>query len=163
MRSLAAILLLATSAAPALADDEHEEGHEEHHHHHMNHVAQFLGATSGLGDMSTTHFTVGADFEHRLPFLHEVGVGVLVDSAIASSTETLLAGFVAVHPFEGLMLLGAAGVAVTGLGHDGHLGLRAGAAYFVPVGAFSIGPAVSVDHVDGENALVYGVSIGTGF
>ncbi len=157
MRALAIAISLTIWTAPALADDE------EHVHHHANHVALILGATSGLGDAGTTHFTVGADFEHRLAFLHEVGVGVLVDSAIASSTETLLAGFVAVHPVGGLMLLGAAGVAVTGLGHDGHLGLRAGAAYFVPVGEFSVGPAVSVDRVDGETALVYGVSIGTGF
>jgi hypothetical protein len=166
VRSSAHLIILATclSTAPALADDEHEEHAEEHeHHHHVNHVALFLGATSTLGDMSATHFTIGADYEHRLPFLHEVGVGVLVDSAIASETETLLAGFVAVHPIGGLMLLGAAGAAVTGLGHDGHLGLRAGAAYFFPVGELSVGPEVSLDHVNGENAVVYGISAGTGF
>ena len=167
MRSHATVIILAAclSTTAARADEHEEAGHEEHEHehHHQNHVALFLGATSTLGDMSATHFTVGADYEHRLPFLHEVGVGVLVDSSIASETETLLAGFVAVHPVGGLMILGAAGAAVTGLGHDGHLGLRAGAAYFFPVGAFSIGPEVSVDRVNGENAVVYGVSVGTGF
>jgi hypothetical protein len=61
------------------------------------------------------------------------------------------------------MLLGGAGAVMTGLGNDGHFGLRGGAAYFVPVGTFSVGPVVSIDHVAGENAVVYGASFGTGF
>ncbi len=165
MRSSTLAIILATlfASAPAFADEEGEHAEHEHEHHHMNHVALFLGATSGLGDMGSTHFTVGADYEHRLPFMRELGVGVLVDSAIAKDTETLLAGFVAVHPVGGLMILGAVGVAVTGLGHDGHVGLRGGVAYFIPIGAFSVGPEVSFDRVHGENAVVYGVSAGTGF
>ena len=165
MRPSTPVIILATclACAPALADEDVHEEHEEHEHHHANHVAVFAGATSTLGDMSATHVTVGADFEHRLPFAHVIGVGALVDSSIGSDTETLIAGFVALHPYAGLMVLGGVGVAMTNLAKDGHLGLRAAAAYFVPLGAFSIGPEVSLDRVAGENAVVFGISAGTGF
>jgi hypothetical protein len=33
----------------------------------------------------------------------------------------------------------------------------------VPVGELSVGPVVSLDHVAGENAIVYGLAAGSGF
>jgi hypothetical protein len=167
--SLLVVALVTTPGAVARADEGAHAGGEEAaehhpHHHHDNHVALFLGATSGLGDMATTHFTVGADYERRLPFASRlIGIGGLVDSAIGTDVETLIAPFVSVHPIGGLMVLGAVGVAVTGLGHNGHVGLRGGAAYFIPIGGFAAGPVVNVDHVAGETAIVYGASLGAGF
>jgi hypothetical protein len=165
---LAVLSILAATtlySLPVFADDGGEAAeHEEHEPHHTNHVAIFVGGTTSLGDGSTTHFTLGADYEHRLPFMHELGVGVLIDSAIGSdATETLLAGFVAYHPIAGLMIYGGIGDAFTGFVKDGHLGLRGAAAYFMEVGKFSLGPEVSFDRVDGENAIVYGLSAGRGF
>jgi hypothetical protein len=161
MRSVAFVLLLA--GAPAFAE-EAGEGHAEEHHHHENHVAIFAGATTGLGDNSTTHFTLGADYERRLNFVtHALGIGVLVDSAFGDDVETLVAGFVSLHPVTGLMVYGGAGAAFLGAGHDATFTLRGGAAYFFELGKFSLGPAASIDHVSGENAIVYGLSGGTGF
>jgi hypothetical protein len=165
MRAVAIALVLA-STTPAFAGEETgEAAHEEHeHHHHENHVAVFLGATTFLGDMSATHFTIGADYERRLTFInHMVGAGVLVDSSIGDETETLIAGFVAVHPVTGLMLLGGVGTAFTGAGDNAVFAVRGSAAYFFPVGTFSVGPVVSIDHANGESAIVYGVSGGAGF
>ena len=69
----ASIMVLCVVAAPAFAEEE-KEGLE--HHHHENHVAVFAGATTGLGDKSETHFTIGADYERRLTFItHQLGVG----------------------------------------------------------------------------------------
>ena len=162
--ALASLLLLAHSPAASAEEhaDEEAEGHE--HHHHENHVAIFLGATTGLVDTHPTHATVGADYERRLPFADRmIGVGALVDSSFGDAVETIIAPFVAVHPVGGLMVMGAVGVAVTGAFHDGHVALRGGAAYFFPIGGFSIGPEVNVDRVNGETAVVYGVSGGIGF
>ena len=170
-RSCAAIALVVLAHTASARADEHEagaeaEGHE--HHHHENHVAVFVGATTTLVDTDPTHATIGIDYERRLPFADRmIGVGALVDAQIVheaeTEVETIIAPFVAIHPMGGLMILGAAGVAVTGAGHNGHLALRGGAAYFFPVGGFSVGPEVNVDHVNGENAVVYGVSAGMGF
>ena len=166
-----ASLVLFAHTAPARADEheasEEAEGHE-HHHHHENHVAIFVGATTGLVDTHPTHATIGVDYERRLPFADRmIGVGALVDAQIVheaeTEVETIIAPFVAVHPVGGLMILGAVGVAMTGAGHNGHLALRGGAAWFFPVGTFSVGPEVNLDHVDGHNAVVYGVSGGMGF
>jgi hypothetical protein len=166
VRFVAFALVLAI-AAPAFADEELiEPDHEHEHHHHENHVAVFVGGTTGLGDEGTTKVTIGADYEHRLPFLHEVGVGALVDSAVGSDTSTLLAGFIAVHPYEGLMVYGGAGVDVLNAFKEPHFAVRGAVAYFVPIGPMSAGPEISFDHVfvaGGENAIVYGLSAGMGF
>ncbi len=158
-------LAVVLAAAPVLAEEEAAgEAHEEEHHHHENHVAIFLGATTGLGDTGTTRFTAGADYERRLSFIsHIVGAGVLVDAAIGSETETLIAGFVAVHPVTGLMILGAVGAAVTGAFKDAAFGLRGGAAYFFTVGSVAIGPEVNVDYANKEIAIVAGLAVGMGF
>ncbi len=163
-RSFIAVLATLAASAPAFADDAHEDADPEHYaddaHHHADHIALFGGATAPLRDDDRTHFTAGADYEHRLPFAHVIGVGALVD--FNTVRETLLAGFVAVHPIGGLMVLGAVGVGTTGFVHDGRLGLRAGVAYFIPIGELSIGPVVSFDRSGSDNAIVYGVAVGSG-
>lgn len=157
----ASFVLLCLLAAPAFAEEEKEE-----HHHHENHVAVFAGGTTSLGDKSETKFTIGADYERRLTFItHDLGVGVLVDSALGSDTETFIAGFVAYHPapIRGLMVMAGAGAVILNAGDASVFGVRGGAAYFVEMGGFSLGPAVSIDHANGENAVVYGLSAGKGF
>ena len=159
------VSIVAGAVAPALAEEAGgAEGAEPAEPHHMNHVAVFVGGTTSLGDDSTTHFTLGADYERRLDAItHHLGIGALVDAAIGSDTETLAAGFVAVHPVTGLMLLGAAGVVFTGAGHDGAFALRGAAAYFFEVHELSVGPEVSVDRANSETAVVYGLTVGKGF
>lgn len=167
MRAIPVALALSLLGATAHADrtePEAPEAEPEHHHHHENHLAVFAGATTGLGDMSETAVTVGADYERRLTFIdHRLGVGALADFAFGTETETLMAGFVAFHPIEGLMILGGAGVAMVGAGDHSAFAVRANAAYFVELGGFSVGPAVSFDHANGESALVYGLAAGKGF
>jgi hypothetical protein len=153
-------LALVLAVTPAFAEEEATG--EAEHHHHENHVAVFLGATTGLGDMGTTRFTVGADYERRLTFIsHMVGAGVLVDAAIGSEIETLVAGFLAVHPVTGLMIYGGVGAAITSAATN--LGLRGAAAYFFELGKISLGPEVSVDYAAKEASIVFGAAAGLGF
>ena len=141
-----------------------EEAVEEEHVHHENHAGVFVGATTGLGEGSTTQLTLGAEYEHRLSFItHKLGAGVLIDSALGEGTETLVAAFVAVHPAQGLMLLGGAGVVMVGFGDNTAFAVRGGAAYFFELGKVAVGPAVNIDHANGESAIVYGVAGGMGF
>ena len=159
----ASLVLVCLLAAPAFAEEEKEE---QEHHHHENHVAVFAGGTTSLGDKSETKFTIGADYERRLTFItHDLGVGVLVDSALGSETETFIAGFVAYHPapIKGLMIMAGAGEVILNANDASAFAVRGGAAYFMEMGGFSLGPAVSIDHANGENAVVYGLSAGKGF
>ena len=160
MRALLGLSILVVSAT-AFA----EEAVEEEHHHHENHAGIFVGATTSLGDKSDTGFTLGAEYERRLSFIdHRIGAGVLVDTAfIAGEKETLLAGFVAFHPYQGLMIMGAAGTVFTGAFDNSVFAVRGGAAYFFELGKVALGPAVNLDHANGENAVVYGVAAGAGF
>src|SRR2546423_10871622 len=152
MRALVVASLLCS--CPVFA----EEAAEEEHVHHENHAGVFAGATTGLGDASTTHVTIGAEYERRLTFInHKLGAGVLIDSAFGDVTETLVVGFVAVHPVQGLMLLGGAGAVMTGFGDNATFAVRGGAAYFFELGKLAVGPAVNIDHANGESAIVYGV------
>jgi outer membrane scaffolding protein for murein synthesis (MipA/OmpV family) len=156
-RLLALVIVLSTT--PAVAE---EPGEAPEHHHHENHVAVFVGATTGFGDMVTTRFTIGADYERRLTFLtHMLGAGALVDVAIGNETETLVAGFLAFHPVTGLMILGGVGAAITS--SNTALGLRGSVAYYFTLGRISLGPQVSVDYANKETAIVYGASAGLGF
>jgi len=161
MRALCGLAILLASTT-AFAD---EEVAAEEHHHHENHAGIFVGLTTGLGDNSSTYFTLGAEYERRLTFIdHRLGAGVLIDTAFAEGEkETLAAGFVAFHPYQGLMILAAAGTVFTGAGDNAVFAVRGGAAYFLELGKVAVGPAVNLDHANGENALVYGVAAGAGF
>jgi len=159
MRFVFGLSILVVSAT-AFAEEAVEE-----EHHHDNHAGIFVGATTGLGDNSSTSFTLGAEYERRLPFMGRLfGAGLLIDTAFASGEkETLAAGFVALHPYEGLMIMAAAGTVFTGAGDNAVFAVRGGAMYHFELGKVAVGPAVNLDHANGENALVYGVAAGAGF
>jgi len=165
-----AALVLNTAALSAQGHEEHGEhaGHEGHNHH----LSVFLGMTS-IPASSVNGFTVGADYEYRLPFANRLlGIGVLADFAFPTDTTmTVLAGFIGIHPFEGLKLLVAPGyemvTVTTAHGSHSHSGfmLRGSVGYDIMFGSFSVTPIVSVDYVLDTKAVayVYGIAAGIGF
>jgi hypothetical protein len=142
------------AAAPQAAHHDDHAGH----HYYPNHVAVFgAGLTSNLGHSSHT-YTLGADYERRFGAF---GVGGLVESVFASHRETIVAGLLTLHPWEGLKVFAGAGQ----LSEDDHSNFlkRIGAGYDFHFGRASLTPSLSLDLVHGEELLVYGVSFGLGF
>jgi len=126
--------------------------------HHPNHLALFLGTTHAEGE---DEFTVGVDFEHRLPKSRFFGVGGFVDHAGGALDSTIVAAAAFVH-FPSKLRLQVA----PGIGHahgDNEPLVLIGLAYEFGWKRLSLSPEYSVDFVDGEQASVYGVAIGFGF
>jgi hypothetical protein len=166
---LALVFLLVLMPTDLFAD-EAEHSHEEktHPHHHRHHAALFLGGThadveieteGGIREESEDAFTVGVDYEYRVspPF----GVGGLVEYAAGDLETTILAGALFIHPVGGLKFVLAPGVEHEG--DENEFLFRAGVYYDFFFGNFSIAPTISVDFVDGEEDLVYGISLGYGW
>jgi len=131
---------------------------------HDNHVAIFAGLTHAEGENA---FTLGADYERRLPGDASMfGVALLVDATVQekgdSHKHTIYAGGVMIHPWEGLKLGAFGGVErPDGEGNKGFV--RGTVGYDIPMGHMSLTPGVSVDRAGGHTAVVYGVSLGYGF
>jgi hypothetical protein len=90
-----------------------------------------------------------------------LGLGALFDAVLGDEKEYIVAPFVAIHPFAGLKLAGAPGLAFA---HGTrHFVLRGTAAYDIHVASFSLSPTVSADLIEGHLAMVYGLSVGLGF
>jgi hypothetical protein len=99
------------------------------------------------------------DYEYRLS--PDFGVGALVDHAWGHPDATVAAAAVFVHPWRGLRLLAAPGIEYS---HgEGEFLIRVGAAYEFHRGSWTVAPTVNVDFVDGDEALVYGLTFGYGF
>lgn len=153
LRQFIQILLGATFLAymPLLAAAPH--GELKHHH-----VGIFLGDSDerGGGD----HFTYGLEYEYR--FNQEFGAGAVyeyVDGAHDSDGVSVALAALYYHPYAGWRLGAGAGREKVHGSHGGYETLyRVGAAYDFHVGKIGIAPDVSLDRVDGENVLVYGVA-----
>jgi len=79
---------------------------------HKNHLGLFLGSTSNL-DAKHTDFTLGADYEYRLPFAHGlVGIGFIGDVVLAEHKEMLFMGSVIYHPLGSLKFYVGNGLAL---------------------------------------------------
>jgi hypothetical protein len=148
--------------------EEAAHGHKEAAHRHRHHVALFAGGTHAdieieeagiVREESEDAFTVGLDYEYRLRPLF--GVGGLVEYAGGDLETTIVAGALFIHPVGGLKFILAPGVEHEG--DENEFLFRAGVYYDFFFGNFSITPTFSVDFVDGEEDLVYGVSFGYGF
>jgi hypothetical protein len=137
------------------------QDHGASHGHHKNHAGLFLGATRLEGHSS---FTVGADYERRLPVAHErFGAGALIDAAVGDEPEhVILAATISVRPVEPLKLVAGPGVQFSH-GHRDAL-FRVGAAVDLPlIQSLTISPGVFFDFAGGHRAMVIGVTIGRGF
>ena len=141
------MLGLMMMSEPGLADED--EGH------HRNHLSLFVGATHAEGNDEAT---VGLEYEYRLN--EQFGVGALLDHAGGDVDSTIVAGAVFFHPYEGLLLLAAAGNEHTH--HGDELVLRAGIGYEFEIGdGWTLTPLLNFDFVENEETKeVYGISIG---
>lgn len=130
----------------------------EEKRHHRNHLSVFAGATHAEG---SDEATIGLEYEYRLN--ERFGVGALLDHAGGDLDSTIVAGVVFFHPYEGLLLLAAAGNEHTH--HGDELVLRAGIGYEFELGAgWTLTPLLNFDFVEHEETKeVYGVSIGRHF
>ena len=183
-----AVGLARLPAGAADGHDDHGGGeahhgahHEAHHGHHARHLAVFSGVTRASGE---SDFTLGADFEYRLPhFEGLLGVGALVDATFGDGGHVIVAAPLFVHPHGGVKLVAAPGIERVdggGKGHGGdHAGkalaggggkgshteflFRLGVGYDLHLGGWSLTPAYNVDFVDGHRASVIGVNVGFGF
>ncbi|MEP1470133.1 MAG: hypothetical protein ABJK25_04105 [Halieaceae bacterium] len=136
-------------------------GEDSHFKHHT--VGVFLGDSderSG-GD----HFTVGVEYEYK--FNPKFGAGVVFETTDgAHDGDGVSVGLAALyyHPYAGWRLGAGLGTEKIHGSHGGYESLyRVGVAYDFHVGKFGIAPDVSLDRVDGENILVYGLVFSYGF
>jgi len=149
-------------------EDSHEEGEHERHH-----IGIFFGATTNLDD-EETDFSLGLDYEYRL--LPQLGIGLLGEVTFAENEVFIVGVPIFLHPSKGLILGVAPGVEISDeiaeteaeggeqlLETKTNFLLRFIAAYEMEFNGLTLAPTVSLDLVDGEESLVYGISLGKGF
>ena len=152
---LGLVLALILTVVPASA--QHVNEHKVHHP--RSHLALFVGNTQLEGH---SRFTLGADFEYRLPVLHDrIGVGALAEAVFGEHRATILGGAIFVHPVGNVKVLLAPSVEFSE-GHKEFL-FRSGLGYDLHLGQVSVTPSASLDYVSGHVVQVYGVSLGMSF
>jgi len=165
--------------------------HEEHGahdavHHHSHHIGVFNGFTSDLGDHN--EFTLGLDYVYSLPVASpRLGIGAFGEILFAEHKEYLLGVPLVIKPAGNLFFHTAPGIVIVDEGtseennhetthlaktadegteaasSNNHFLFRLGAGYGVDLGNISLTPTVNFDFVDGEEFLVFGISLGKGF
>lgn len=166
------IVMVIGTALIAYAEGGRNDSHESPAHqgeaHHDNHVAVFLGATHNL-DHEQTDFTVGAEYERQLT--DQLGLGVFAEEIFADNEETILGGLALYH-LDAVRLFAGPGVVFAKHSTAGHhdederkseLLLRVGCGYDFHADKYSVTPTLSIDYIDGDYAIVFGVGTGLGF
>ncbi len=171
------LFLLTTTAVNCLA--EHEETHSEgeHESHGRHHAALFLGATTDFEE-EETDFSLGADYEFRV--LPQLGIGLLGEVTFAEEEVFIVGAPILFHPNARIVLGVAPGLEIVdemsgeheGIAPEGEEAetetettflLRLIGGYELELSSFTLTPTVSLDLVDGDASLVYGISFGKGF
>lgn len=185
--SIACFINLA-GASGSVEHSSHGRGHGGGHAS-LNHVALFSGATTNFAH-DATDFTLGLDYERRLPWADGMfGVGLFAESIFAEHSEYLFGLPLFAHPYEGLKIYAAPAVIIAEVPADAHGGghsfdkfkrdfplasddetnsetkfvVRVGLGYDFHVNRISLGPLFEVDYMDGDWAGIYGLSFGFGF
>lgn len=99
---LLALMFLIPLGLIAQEDTENGENTEEvelsEDHFSVYHAGIFLGATTNL-EHDATDFTLGLDYEYRLPYIDYLfGVGFVIEAVFAEHKESILAIPVTIHP-----------------------------------------------------------------
>jgi len=136
--------------------EEAEHSPAEGGHAHRHHVALFLGATHTDEE---DEFSIGVDYEYRLNPL--LGLGGIAEYTGGEHETAIAAAALFIHPFKMLRLVLGPGFEFEG--DEKEFLLRVGAAYQILVGKLTLAPELNVDFVDGNENLVYGISLGLGF
>lgn len=159
--ALVAAIYLIITAPPLLAAEQTQAAHPDAGHYHLNGVGLFLG-----GIYEDTHhgsenaFTIGFSYERRLSAL--LGVGGFYEYAAGDIDKWSIGVPLFIHPYHAWRLQLA-----PGLEHreskDVFL-FRIGVSYdFMISKQWFLVPEVNVDLVDGEEAFVFGLTLGFGF
>ncbi len=146
------VLVVTGMAVSAQAQEKATSAGSEQHY-----LSGFLG---GSKDGSKSGFTFGALYEYRLDDMF--GVGGLIEQAEGDFDDTLLGVPFFIHPFdEGLRFVVAPGLEFNG---STDFFIRTGVGYDFEVGdGWILTPKVSVDWVDRDETIVYGLNIGRRF
>ncbi|UCE49348.1 MAG: hypothetical protein JSW47_04235 [Phycisphaerales bacterium] len=160
INSMIALSLVAGLLAVAPAEAEHSE-HSGSGHYHLNMFEIFLGNTYEDGDHGSENgFTIGLTYEHRLSEL--LGFGGFYEYAAGDFDKWSIGVPLFIHPHEGWRFALA-----PGLEHrdsDDEFLFRTGVGYeFELSEKWVMLPEFNVDFVDGEEALVFGLTFGLGF
>jgi len=148
---LCVVLVVAGMAVSAQAQAKATGTGSETHY-----LSGFLG---GSKDGSKSGFTFGALYEYRLEEMF--GIGGLIEQAEGDFDDTLLGVPFFIHPYEGLRFVVAPGLEFNG---STDFFLRTGVGYDFEVGSgWVLTPKVSVDWVDRDETIVYGLNIGRRF
>ena len=183
MRRTTALAVILTFAVPILlapgavgAEEEGQAGRVEYRHR----AEIFLGVAH---EESSDEFAAGIGYEYRISSLF--GVGGFVEHAGEAEDTWTFGVPLFLHPYKGVRFLLAPAwemkevkaeeEAATGTEEQTRVGaeeqedeqswlMRAGVAYEVEVGRWSLTPEFNVDFIEGgHQVLVYGVSLGCGF
>lgn len=163
-KTFIAILCLITLSAPGAFAQENNK--EEHHHSH--HFSLFVfGVTNEFQAKRVTWgYTVGFDYEFRLPFARQIfGIGALSDFKFGETGSFLVAaGFIGIHPVGGLKILIAPGIEKS-LHSNVEFLIRGSIGYDFQSGIATFTPIVSADYIPSGKifSLDYGLSCGIGF
>ncbi len=163
------LFMIATVNCFAQLAESHAEG--EHESHGRHHAALFLGATARF-ETDDTDFSLGLDYESRL--LPRLGIGLLGEVTFAEDEVFIVGVPILLHPTDKLVLGVAPGFEITDeISEAEHTQteketetnfvLRLISSYEFELQPFTFAPVVSLDIVDGETSLVYGISFGKGF
>ena len=159
--ALVSAVYLAVAAPQLVAVEQTHTTHEDAAHHHLDMFEVFLGNTyedSKHGDENG--FTVGLVYERRLSEL--LGVGGFYEYAAGDFDKWSIGVPLFIHPHEGWRFAFA-----PGLEHrhgDDEFLLCTGVAYeFELSERWVMMPEFNIDFVYGEEALVFGLTLGFGF
>jgi len=147
-----AVFLLTLPLEVVASESEHGEHEESHRHRHR--LELFIGNTHEEGE---DNFTSGLIYEYRLKQI--LGIGAFVEF---SEKRFEKFGFpLFIHPYKGLRFVVAPGLVYED--EEDKFLFRTGVAYEFEFGRWSITPEFDIDFIDGDEALVFGVSFGWGF
>ncbi len=121
-----------------------------------HHLSGFLG---GSKDGDKSGFTFGALYEYRLDEMF--GVGGLIEHAEGDFDDTVLGAPLFIHPYDGWRFVVAPGLEFNG---STDFFIRTGVGYEFEIGGgWTLTPKFSVDWIDRDETLVYGLNIGRRF
>ena len=155
-----ALFIIFTASHLFAAEQEHAK-HQDSEHYHINSVGLFIGNTYEDSEHGSENgFTVGFSYERRLFKL--LGIGGFYEYAGGDFDKWSIGVPLFIHPYKGLRFQIA-----PGLEHresDDEFLFRLGVAYDVKLTKqWVIVPEFNVDFVDGEEAFVFGLTLGFGF
>jgi len=161
---------------PHSEESQDDEQSNETHDFHKNHLAFFGGMTTNF-EHHDNLFTVGVDYEYRLPFVdNKFGIGFGAEYLNGDNTELLFELLLVYHPVGRLKFVTApmfviieehseedagaheAGETIT----KNEFGFRIGTGYDFHINEITIGPTVNLDFIGKSPSLAYGIAFAFG-